>query len=371
MRLIPERSGTYLKRFFIFLLRLFFPPPTPTRGLPGKADRILVVRQHDQMGDMLCVTPLLRAIRERVPESAITLIASPVSVKIMLNHPYLAAVWNYDKRRYWRAPGELLRFIRMIRQKKFDIVVVPGTVSVSFTSDLIAFLSSAPLRIGVKSLNGLENPGSSCYTDPVDLDWRGEPHRHMSLRNLDILRPFGISTGNLLPAIGLTEQEEHEAQGFIRPLRGKHRFLIGFHPGAGKRENRWPAERFASVTNRVCREHGAFALISKGPMDDEPVGRMLRDCTCGYSILTSPLRPTAAIFDQLDLIVTNDTGIMHVAGSLRTRMIALFGPTDPLQWAPSGEQNRYIRSEDGNIFSIQETEVYELMERCLEEKQNG
>jgi ADP-heptose:LPS heptosyltransferase len=81
-----------------------------------------------------------------------------------------------------------------------------------------------------------------------------------------------------------------------------------------------------------------------------------------------PLRQVAAIIDRLDLFISNDTGIMHVAGATETSLLALFGPTDPLQWAPVGRKNRFLASPDGDIRSLSVDEVANTAALQLQEK---
>jgi len=139
---------------------------------------------------MLCAVPLLRALRLRYPDSRISLLASPVNYAPMLGNRYVDEVINFDKREFvGKEGGSLFHFpgyVRRLRKKKFDIAVVPSTVSTSFTSDLLAFLSGAPIRIGAGSIQGIPNPSGFFFTHPRDLDWRGKKGYHQVRRNMDI-----------------------------------------------------------------------------------------------------------------------------------------------------------------------------------------
>ena len=152
------------KRGLATLLRLLF-HSSPPRDLPRFfPESILVIRQHNQLGDMLCVVPLLRGLRAKYPSARITLMASPVNYEIMLNNRWLDEVILYDKRELLKNGRirfkSLLKLIKGIRGR-FGLVLVPGTVSTSFTSDLLAFLTGAHVRIGVAGLNGEPNK-STC-----------------------------------------------------------------------------------------------------------------------------------------------------------------------------------------------------------------
>jgi ADP-heptose:LPS heptosyltransferase len=361
-----ENIEKLFKRVFIRCLSTFVQSQRTSSLEKTQVRSILVIRQHDQLGDMLCCVPLLRAVREYFPKAHITLVASPVSFEIMRNHPYIDAVLNYGKNKFLTSPRSFWKFIREFRQRKYDVVIVPATVSVSLTSDVLALVSRARVRIGPNSLQQNQNPAAFCYTIPVDLNWSNDPRRHQAKRNLDIVAPLGIQANDLNWRIGLTSDEQKEADGYVAEYRRKYKYLVGFHPGAGKPENRWNANRFANVANKICSEFNAMVFVTSGPMDTDPLNEIQQHLKCKFVIIhNQPIRKVAAIIDLLDLFITNDTGIMHVAGATKTNMLALFGPTDPLQWAPTGTKNRYISSRDGRMESISEDEVYDVASLIL------
>ena len=312
---------------------------------------------------MLCAVPLLRALRMKFPGAHIVLVTSPVNHAIMLNHPFVDAVLQYRK-----SPFSLLQFYRAFRGRRYDLAVVPTTVSISATSNFIALLSGARMRIGPRSLAGQGNAGSYCFTTGVDLDWQNEPRRHQTLRNLDILAPLNVPPGSLSMTIGITPSEKSAAQRFISSPRSRRKVLVGMHPGAGKVMNQWPPDRFASLADRLHEEHGAGIVVTAGPMDDDPLQALRGHIRSEFLIVErQPIRTVAAIIDQIDLFITNDTGIMHVAAATSASVLALFGPTDPLQWAPVGSKNKYIAAPDGLIGSLSVEQVYQMAVVALED----
>ena len=109
---------------------------------------------------MLCAIPLLRSLRERFPSAHMTLVASPKNYQIMLHNPYVDEVVNYDKRRFFPGLHNIWHFYRDITSRPYDLAVVPATVSISTTSNMIAFLSGAQLRVGPRVLQGRTNSTS-------------------------------------------------------------------------------------------------------------------------------------------------------------------------------------------------------------------
>jgi ADP-heptose:LPS heptosyltransferase len=236
----------------------------------------------------------------------------------------------------------------------------------SVTSDLLALLSRAPVRIGAASLDGIENPAAACHTIPVVLDWRATPHVHQSERNLEILRPVGCSTTDTSHEVGVTPGEREEAELLLRQFRSSARRIIGFHPGAGKPGNRWPSERFAGIMNRFCLEQDAVAIMTIGPMDDSVRDAVVPLVSVPLKTLQGlSIRSIAAAIACMDLFLTNDTGIMHVAAGVGVPTLALFGPTDPLQWAPRSPRVHVIQSTTGNIEDIGTDQVYDMLNMMI------
>ncbi|MBP1679501.1 MAG: opsX [Bacteroidetes bacterium] len=324
---------------------------------PADVRSILVVRQHNQLGDMLCVVPLLRALRARFPGARIALLASPGNRDIMRHHPCLDEVLTYDKTEFLLDgrlhPVRFVRYVRELRTLAFDLAVVPSTVSVSFSSDALAYLSGAPCRVGARSLGGAQNPSGFFFTIARDLHWEGERNRHQTLRNWDILAPWLDPPSSLSHEMGFTTAEKEAGSEFVTRTRGTKGLAIAYHPGAGKPPNRWPAERFAELANTLALEFDAMTYVTEGPMDEDEVRQMESGLHVPYQVIRhQPIRSVASILAQLDLVVSNDTGIMHVAAAAGTPVLSLFGPTDPRQWAPIGGQNRFIEAEGGRIETI-------------------
>ncbi len=359
---LAEKTEEFLKRHALTLLARFvshdqreLPPPPAVRN-------ILVIRQHDQLGDMLCVVPLLRLLLQRHGGARITLVAGAVNSAVMRHHPMLHEVLEFPKGR----PFRFVPFFRALRRNRYELAVVPSTVSSSATSGLLTLCAGAAVRVGAASVDGKPTDAAFCFNHQVELDWHKEPHRHQTLRNLDILGIPIPESLDLSGTIGFSGEELRAANEEIAGFRARYGTIVGMHPGAGKPVNRWAAKSFASLANRIHSELGSGVLITAGPMDEEVIEDLRPSLRCPHLLLHNrPLRHVAAVISLLDLFIANDTGIMHVAGATPVRLISLFGPTDPLQWAPKGEKNEIIQSKTGKMEGIGAGEVFEVVKRAL------
>lgn len=345
-----------------------------SRPVPRLSDchfsRILVIRQHNQLGDMLCVVPLLRALRQKYSQAHIALMTSPVNHEVMVNNRHINSIINYDKRQFLgrglKGWIHLLSYLRRLRGERFDLAIVPSTVSTSFTSDFFAYVSGARVRIGAASLNGVINPSAFLFTNPIDLDWRSKPDRHQTIRNLDMAKDLCLPDVALSLEISFDQDEINRTNLLESKQLGGSSFLIVYHPGAGKVPNRWDASRFAEVANILSKEFPVDALITSGPMDDEPVALMTERLSIPYRIVKNkPIREVAGILATADLVITNDTGIMHVAAAAGASVLSLFGPTEPEQWAPLGDKHRFIRGGGGDINAIRVADVLQTAREML------
>ena len=164
----------------------------------------------------------------------------------------------------------------------------------------------------------------------------------------------------------MTPDEVAKGNSIYLKVKTDHTLAIGYHPGAGKPPNCWPADRFAHVANILWTDFQASLFITSGPMDQSVVGRMVESLRAPYYLLENmPVRQVASVLVNLNLVISNDTGIMHVAAAVGVPVLCLFGPTDPLQWAPIGEKHRYIVSENGRMESISVDEVLAVAREML------
>jgi ADP-heptose:LPS heptosyltransferase len=351
------------KQSLAAVLGFVFPSRHPREAFPENLQRILVIRQHNQLGDMLCVVPMLRALHAAYPGVRIHLMTSPVNDDVMRHNRYLTDTILFDKREFLQGKilrlGKLMQYSARLRREDFQMALVPSTVSTSFTSDLMAFLSGAPIRVGAASLDGRPNPSAFFFNVPVPLDWRKHPDRHQTLRNLDLLAGSPITTSDLSLEITLNQDEEKAGKAFVDKAKTGKALAVGYHPGAGKPPNRWPAVRFAKLVELISRRLNTLALVTCGPMDEEEVKDLQRSAETPVEIIKNqPIRHVASLLKHMDLYITNDTGLMHVAAGVGVPVLSLFGPTNPEQWAPIGPRNRYIRGEGGDIRNISVEQVF-------------
>jgi ADP-heptose:LPS heptosyltransferase len=254
-------------------------------------------------------------------------------------------------------------------RRQFDVGIVLSTVSLSVTSVLLCLLSGAKYRVGYSGRSfGMGFVDGTFHVVVPLVDGT----IHQTRLGLRLLEHFGIHTQDLSPVMLPGQDAEKFAEEFVVsqglqhgavPLHGAKPPgstgpVVGIHPGAGKKKNRWPVSGFAYVASALSREFDARILLVGGPADREVLDSLLEILEFRPVLLTGEtLDRVAAVMKRLSLFICNDTGVLHVAASVGCPTLSLFGPTDPRRWAPLSERVRTLRAPSLDIATLKEAEV--------------
>lgn len=354
----------FLKRQYLKWLEKVFAREilSPAQIEWSEVKRILVVRQHDLLGDFLLATPALRALRQRFPAAHIGVLVRAYFAGAARHHPEVNEVLVFDK----SALSPWLMLWRQLR-RKWDLAVVLNTVSHSTTSDWLAYLSGARYILGSAHL---PLPGGTRNFFYNLLAPYAARVKHQSERNLDIVRYIGADTSDLSETMRVLESEKNAAAVKLRHLGlQQHGAVIGMHVGAGKLMNRWPITRFSELAQWLGERYAIEIVLFWGPQE-EALRRRFCEALPFSPIKFAPttLREMAAAFTQCHAIVCNDTGVMHVAAAVGTPLVAIFGPTDPQEWKPIGKKFVAVRGKEQKVESADSQQVFEALRELLEEK---
>ena len=363
-----NRLEQYFKHKQLRFLQSFIglDPVRPEQVDWNRIRKILVVRQHDQLGDFLLSTPVFKALKQKFPRAELAVVARSYTAPLLENHQYVDRIillCENGRDWTWRT---LSAFIKNIRSG-YDLAIVLNTVSHSLTSDLIARFSGARYVLGPDHHLFAGTDRNFFYN--LLAPYQDSP-RSQSEKNLDILRYIGIDAADAREYITLSEQELRWATEHLRRLGWDERKpLIAIHPGAGKMPNRWPVENFAYVANRLVQKYSAQIYVTWGPAE-EALGRALIKQLPAPTLSStfSHIRRVAAVLARTDLLLCNDTGIMHVGAAVGTPLVAIFGPTDPREWKPVGDEFVALRGRDKTVQSVRPDDVLSEAERLLSSK---
>jgi heptosyltransferase-2 len=226
-----------------------------------------------------------------------------------------------------------------IRRKEIDLAVIFPR---SFSSALMVFLGGIPRRIGYKSegRNLLLTAGIDRTAELLS--------RHRMYYYLHLIDHFGSYPSPPLPSLSLNGTQARWADTFLSHTGLKGKILVGLNPGATYGEAKcWPPERFAELGRRLKKDHGASILIFGSPRPQEKALNTAIAQGIGKGCLNlsgeTSLLQLATLLRRCRLLVTNDTGTMHIAAAVGTRVVAIFGPTDHRTTSPLGKGHVIIR----------------------------
>jgi len=330
----------------------------------GNPKKFLIVRQHNQLGDLLAGVSIFRAIKETYPESHITLIVSPFNYPGLIKNKFIDELFIFNKKKIYN-PFYFRKFWKVLK-REYDVVIVPVVVSISFTSNLISRLANAKIRIGPRYLDGKKNESDFFFNRRVTLDWRMHPDSNVSERSLDIVRPFGINTNDYRSEITFDDEDIKEAEKFISEMNlYENEYLIGLHIGAAKPPNRWSALKYAVLIKKLNENYPAKFYLTGSTADQEILEYVKANVPFKiFTFVNRKIPEVAALISKSDLFICNDTGIMHVAGTTSTPQISVFGPTNPFNWAPFGPEKYFIRKSE-LIDDISVDDVFNLCKVVL------
>ncbi len=329
---------------------------------------ILVLENHNHVGDILSSLTLFAVLKKKYPNSHITFVAAQTSYPIPFFevNPYINEVLVFEKSSLKILSG----FLKRLRKRKYQLGIVPSTKTISRTLHILNFLSGAKIRVGVKSVDGNKNKSHYLLNQKSEFAWVA---RHQMDRNLDIAKLIGCDLTNdelALIKFNFSNEELLFAKHFLNEnFSDSTKKIIGFHPGAGKIANTWDTDKFIELIFMLHTEYENHIIITKGLVDDAVVDRVsesLDNMKIKYAILhEQEIKKLGAVLSLIDLYITNDTGTMHIGAFSGAKMISLFGPTNPQEWAPRGENQFFIKSESDNINDIAVQDVFNVAKKML------
>ncbi len=292
----------------------------------------ILVRTTNWIGDAVMTTPALRAIRETFADAHIVVVANPLVAQLFVSHPDCNQVMVFDKKGEHAGIFGLLRFAARLRREKFDCAILFQN---AVEAAIIAFLAGIPRRAGY-----VTDGRRMLLTHPVAV---GDEERalHHTDYYLHMLAQCGVTATTKLQCLALTDEEvdwaaQHMPQG---------RFAV-INPGAAYGSaKRWIPERFAEVADELALRYGLSIVLSGGPAESEvgrDIAKAMRQPQQNFIGRTN-VRQMMALLAASSLMITNDSGPMHVGAAFGVPMVAIFGPTDHTTTSPWGTRAQIVR----------------------------
>lgn len=301
-----------------------------------RADRILI-RAVNWVGDTVLTYPAVEGIRELFPKAHIAVLAPEPLIDLWRSFPHVNETIPINQGNKRFRLGEDLRVAAVLRKQGFDLSVIFPR---SFRSAFQVYLAGVPVRVGFR------DEGRSFFLTHAVPRTKELLQIHRTRYYEKLLEPLGARGGGRPPRIHLVEAERDWVRERLRGVAQS--ILVGMNPGATYGLAKcWPLERFGELGKRIAKKWEAKVLLF-GKREERPMGEEIarRIGSHGINLMgETSLLQLAALLERCHLLITNDTGTMHVGAAAGTRVVALFGSTDPRTTGPCGEGHTIIRKD--------------------------
>ena len=340
----------------------------------GAYPRILVIRR-DNIGDLVCTTPLIFALRERYPGAHIAALVNTYNEAVLASNPALDAVHAYEKgkhrgekRSIVSVYADRLRLIATLRKKHFDYAIL-ATAAFEPRSLRLARM------IGARHVLRYTEPGKAHSRLDIALPYDRSSRAHEVERVFGLLKALGIQ-GPPPAARVYPDPGERRDIGQALSSLGTGGEVVGIHISARRQNQQWPAENFASLIRAIAQRYPARFLLlwapgdadnPRHPGDDSKARAVVQGCD-GAAVLPLPtltLSRLIAALSLCDCVVCVDGGAMHLAAALGKPILCFFGDSPPERWRPWKTLHELLQPESRDLRDLSVEQALAGYERLM------
>jgi len=319
------------------------------------APRLLITRT-DRIGDLVLTTPLLKALREKFPKAWIALVVFLEHREIVQGNPFLDEVILYDKKGKERGLWGQGCFSQKLRSKKFDAVVhAHGTNRMH----LAAWLAGIPVRIGYDRRAPWALTHAHAYNKKEGKKQEAE-YLFELLGLLGVNPPQEIATFFPVPDRSV---RSFEYLRLFHKIPGDLPWIV-LNPSASDGTKMWPSERFAELVTRLQKDRPSV-FLTIGTLKDRPIAqRLIQNTSVPVFDLSGKLSlgQLGALLKRSALLVSNDSGPVHIATAVGTPVVSIFGRYEaglgPQRWQPWGKNSRVVAKDVSHVPAAERKFTY-------------
>ncbi|MFN0052067.1 MAG: glycosyltransferase family 9 protein [Planctomycetales bacterium] len=291
------------------------------------ATRICILKPS-ALGDVVQSLPLLPALRRRFPAASISWVINRHLAGLIERHSQLDEVISFDRRGTWRDVWGLLRDLR---RRRFDLVFdLQGLLRTA----VMSLATGARYRVGLQTAR--EGSGWACHATIPETS-RAVPAWQ---RCFNVIQALGLSDWRPETGLEIPSAAREWAASRMQPIP---RPILAMHAGAGWVTKRWPVEKFAAIAARFPGSVVAVGTGSEAPLAAHIISEVGRAGGCGLDLAGKTTLPElAALLERADLVLSNDSGPMHLAAAAGTPVVGVFTCTSPTISGPAGSQHELV-----------------------------
>jgi lipopolysaccharide heptosyltransferase I len=297
--------------------------------------RSICILRLSSIGDVIHTLPVADLIRERYPAARITWIAEKTMAPLLRHHPAIDQLLLVDTKR-WRkrflSPAvwkEVVGFLQYFRSQNFDLAL---DFQGLFRSAVLARVSGAERRIGMAHADRREKWSSFLLNEFSE---ETAEKRHIIEKNLAMLEPLDIASEK--HALNFHIYPDEEAVVYVEEELKKldlQEFVL-INPGASWITKMWESHKFTRLIDSIYNDLHLPALVLWGPGEKHLADRIVRKCISPAMVAFSTnLSELIALIPKGRLMVSGDTGPLHLASAIGIPVVGIYGPTDPARNGP-------------------------------------
>lgn len=306
--------------------------------------KILIIKLG-AIGDVMMAVPSFQALKEKYPDSRVTLLTGSWSRPIVDRNPFIDEIIEIDEKIFWKKRiFELIKLFARLRGKNFDAVYV---MHWSNLFNLFVYL------MGIQERAGFNRGGHGRFLT-TKADYAEETRRkHVVQMYLDLVSPgMDMKRYPMKIYIEAAELERLVSVPGVNRVFTGNKCIVGIVPGGGVNPHRkviakrWPAGNYLQLIDRIMENKECFVALFGSETDrdvmeylTERIRKRERLINCMDKF---DLRTTAALLGRCRVVISNDTGLLHVAAGTGAATLGIFGPTMPYDKAPQGDRHTSI-----------------------------
>jgi len=306
---------------------LFFSKKTRIKKKEINKIKKIAVIKSGAIGDVLMSTPFLRALRKRFPEVIIDYHIGKWSSAVLKNNPNISRIFKYDDSYFHsRNIKNKINLIKIIRKKKYDLVFI---LDKSWLANLLVFFTGIKYRIGFNRFGeGFANTKNVKYG----------PLKHEIDYYLDLAKIVGAFEKNKKLDLFISEKDRLNVKKMLNKINNPIAIIPGGakNPGGGVIESRrWPEKKFTELIEKIPLKYTVLLLGGKSDLNynNQILAKIKRKKVFNFAGKTT-IHQSCELMRRCKYVVCNDSGPMHIASASGTKVISLFGPTNPKRKSP-------------------------------------
>jgi ADP-heptose:LPS heptosyltransferase len=362
MRNITKKIEVISRKIFFGMIRFLLEREhkIPKEIKPENIKKVLFLR-YDKMGDMIISLPVFRALKEKFPNIHMAVMCSPRNKVVLKGNKNVDEIFVYQKRLF-----QDIKTVMEMRKRRFDCLI-----DLVFWESVTSAILTAVVKGGGVSVGVGKGTFKHFYDHIIHTEDRFT--EHIIPKTMQVLEIFGIDPKecNLYPYLVISDEDRSIAEQFFEKVKGSP--IIGFNISAGQPSRLWPLDKFIKLAQLLKDEKQSCSFVIIYTAGDKKRATFLESKLDSQAVLIpykSSFHQVSAIIQNLDLLITPDTSLTHIAWSSNISVVGLFcaNRENFYSWRPLTPNSRTVMSNSYyHIFDIEPEEVFKVAESLLKE----